>query len=431
MKVAFYTLGCKVNQYDTQAMAEIMQAAGHDVVEFDECADIYVINTCTVTQVADRKSRQIISRAREKAPHAGIIVTGCYSQRAPGEVLAIEGVSLVCGTADRGRIAMLAEDIHKNGNVKQNAVIDNKNLEFEDISAIKEGRTRAYLKIQDGCDRYCTYCAIPYVRGNIRSRSLESIRKELIKLEREGFREIVFTGIHLMSYGRDKNDGTSLVDAIRMADGLLGIRRIRLGSLEPKLLTDELLLELSQNKRICRQFHLSLQSGSKSVLRRMGRRYTPEEYLLGVERLRAALPGSAITTDIIVGFPGETDEEFNETLEFVKKVGFAKVHAFPYSRRSGTAADRFKDQIPNEIKSKRNARLIEVASGIRLELLKKTIGSTREILIEQHENGIIMGHTDDYLYVRAMCDDKENRSNTFADIKVTHVEGDGLFGVIV
>ena len=333
MKAAFCTLGCKVNQYDTEAMRELFEKAGYETVDFSEPADVYLINTCTVTQTGDKKSRQMISRAHALSPNAKIVVAGCYAQRAPEEVLALPGVNLVIGTKERARVVELVEKLAQD---KQDAVSDLRTERtFEPLTASHEGRTRAQLKIQEGCDRFCTYCIIPYARGPIRSRPLQDVRCELEKLAAAGYHEVVLTGIHLMSYGRDLGDGVTLIDAIAQAEGLSQIRRIRLGSLEPQLLSETFVRALAENPRVCHQFHLSLQSGSAGVLKRMNRRYTPEEYAECVHRLRSAMPGCAITTDIIVGFPGETEEEFEETLAFARQVSLARIHVFPYSRRAG------------------------------------------------------------------------------------------------
>ena len=340
MKAAFYTLGCKVNQYDTQAMRELFEDAGYEVVDFDQAADVYVINTCTVTQTGDKKSRQMISRAHALNPDGKIIVTGCYSQRAPQEVRMLPGVNLVMGTGDRGNIVALAESITLEAyGVNRVRDVREENV-FEPISTSREGRTRAHLKIQEGCNRYCAYCIIPYARGPLRSRPLSDIRAQMERLAENGYCEVVLTGIHLMSYGVDFKDGTTLLDAVAQANGVDEIRRIRLGSLEPEpqLLLEDFISALRDNHRVCRQFHLSLQSGSEAVLARMNRRYTPEEYALCVKNLRQAMPLCAITTDVIVGFPGETEEEFSETMDFVRRMEFSRIHVFPLFPKGGNGS---------------------------------------------------------------------------------------------
>ena len=425
MNIAFYTLGCKVNQYDTQTMRELFEAAGHKEVPFAAPADVYVINTCTVTQVADKKSRQMISRAHELSPDAKIIVVGCYAQRASEEVLSIPGVSLVAGTSERNQIVKLTEALFDGSKSVTNAVKPLHNLSFENISATHEGRTRAHLKIQDGCDRFCTYCAIPYVRGNIRSRSLENIREELVKLEASGFKEVVLTGIHLMSFGKELHDGTDLFDVFRLFDGLDGIERIRLGSLEPQLLSEEFVNGLAENRRICHQFHLSLQSGSDTVLARMRRRYTTSNYTECCELLRRYMSDAAITTDIIVGFPGETDEEFNETLEFAEKTGFARIHIFPYSRRSGTVAAKMPNQIRNSVKHERAKQLIVKADELEQAFLSRFIGDIQGVLFETCEDGFAVGYTGNYMRVKLPCID-DSLCGTIQACKLVTVVGNEI-----
>ncbi len=400
MKAAYCTLGCKVNQYDTQAIQEMLEKEGYETVDFTDVADVYVINTCTVTHIGDKKSRQMISRAHTLAPDAYIVVVGCYSQRAPEEVKQLPGVSLVIGTKDRTNIVEMIKSLHKGDNAV-NAVSDIRSeTEFEELCAVREGKTRAQLKIQDGCDRFCTYCAIPYARGPIRSRKLDNIKKELEKLAQGGYKEVVLTGIHLMSYGKDLGGDINLIDAIKQADDINGIKRIRLGSLEPQLMTEESIKYLAENKKICRQFHLSLQSGSATVLKRMNRRYTPEKYEKCVEALRKYMPDCAITTDIIVGFPGETEEEFNETLEFVKRIRLSKIHVFPYSRRSGTVAYNMPNQIEKSIKEKRVSILSALGKELESEFEQSFIGTEQSVLFEETIDGLTQGYTGNYIKVK-------------------------------
>ena len=383
MRAAFYTLGCKVNQYDTDAMAELFEAAGYTRVDFSAAADVYVINTCSVTQMSDKKSRQMISRAHALSPKAAIVVTGCYAQRAPEEVLALPGVTVVSGTKDHAKVLQAARTAAQEG-AALNLVEDiREQREFEVVRATKENRTRATLKIQDGCDNYCTYCIIPYTRGHIRSRALSSVREELEALAREGYREVVLTGIHLMSYGKDLKGDVTLLDAILQAESVNGIDRIRLSSLEPQAFSDETLRYLAGNVQICRHFHLSLQSGSDAVLSRMNRRYTAEQYALCVERIRGAMPDCAITTDVIVGFPGETQQEFEESLAFVERMSFARIHVFPYSRRQGTKAAAFPAQIPNKEKGERVRAMIECGDRLEQAFLKNMVGTVQEVLAEE------------------------------------------------
>lgn len=428
MKAAFCTLGCKVNQYDTQAMRELFENAGYDTVEFDDVADVYLINTCTVTATGDKKSRQMISRAHGRNPNAKIIVAGCYSQRAPEEVLELPGVSLVIGTKDRAKVVELVEGI---GGSSFSAVGDLMGeKDFENLVTTREGRTRAHLKIQEGCDRYCTYCIIPYARGPLRSRPLEDIREKLLILEQHGYAEVVLTGIHLMSYGKDMEGNVTLLDAIRQADGIEGIKRIRLGSLEPQLLTEEFVAELMDNPKICRQFHLSMQSGCDTVLKRMNRRYDTAVYEKCVEMLRAAMPNCAITTDVIAGFPGETEEEFAETLAFVEKIAFARIHVFPYSRREGTVAYRMPNQISRAVKAERAGKLIDLGAKLEAEYLKGFEGTVQQVLLEEMQDGVMRGYTDTYANV-LVSGASEAQSGQMVSAKITKAEQDRLLADMI
>ena len=427
MKAAFCTLGCKVNQYDTEAMRELFENAGYETVDFSEPADVYVVNTCTVTQTGDKKSRQMISRAHALSPAAKIVVAGCYAQRAPEEVLALPGVSLVIGTKDRAHVVELVEALRQE---KTTAVSDLRTERvFEPLTASREGRTRAHLKIQEGCDRFCTYCIIPYARGPIRSRPLSDVRAELQKLAEAGFREVVLTGIHLMSYGRDLEADITLLDAIAQADDIAGIRRIRLGSLEPQMLSEKFISAIAGNPKICRQFHLSLQSGSAGVLARMKRRYTPEEYAECVRRLRTAMPECAITTDIIVGFPGETEAEFEETLAFARAVSLARIHVFPYSRREGTKAAEMPGQLSRAVKAERAARLGALAEELASEYAERFVGTEQEVLFEEREGKCLAGHTGTYLRVLAPCAD-DALCNRFVRVRILSREGSVLRGEV-
>ena len=428
MKAAFCTRGCKVNQYDTEAMRELFENAGYEIVDFSEPADIYVVNTCTVTQTGDKKSRQMISRAHALAPEAKIIVAGCYSQRAPEEVLALPGVSLVIGTKERANVVGLAEALQQG---KKHAVSDIcREHTFEPLTVSHEGRTRAHLKIQEGCDRFCTYCIIPYARGPIRSRPLLDVRTELEKLAAAGYREVVLTGIHLMSYGRDLPEAPTLLDAIAQAEGIAGIRRIRLGSLEPQLLSDAFVHALSENPKICRQFHLSLQSGSAGVLARMKRRYTPQQYFDCVRSLRAAMPECAITTDIIVGFPGETAAEFEETLAFARTVSLARIHVFPYSRREGTKAAEMPGQLSRAVKAERAARLGALAAELSWEYASRFVGTEQEVLFEERDKECLAGHTGTYLRVTVPSAD-DALLNRFARVRIVRAEKGELRGELI
>ena len=421
MRCCFITLGCRVNQYESDAMAELLREAGWEVTDDPSVSDLCIINTCTVTNIADRKSRQMISKAHRLNENAKLIACGCFTQRSPEEAKRLSGVDAVLGSADKNKIVEIAASLFENEHGEAEVLVRDvmREREFEELSATREGRTRAYLKIQDGCNMFCTYCAIPYARGAIRSRRLESVRNEAEKLNEEGYAEVVLTGIHLMSYGRDFGDGTNILDAVKCFDGLENIKRIRFGSLEPHMMSDEIISGLAANERICRQFHLALQSGSTTVLDRMKRGYTAEQFYALTVKLRTAFgEGLALTTDIIAGFPGETEEEHRETLAFMEKVGFSKVHIFPYSRRSGTKADGMSGQLTNAVKSERAKELIEKGRELEMKFLKTYIGSTVSVLIEENEGGKALGCTDTYAKVAIGSHEEEN---TFVNVLIDSV----------
>ena len=420
-RIAFHTLGCKVNQYDTQAMLESFQAAGWEVCGFEEQADAYVINTCTVTGTGDKKSVQLIRRVHREHPEAAIVVTGCLAQRDPDRVT-LPGVRLVLGTAKRAQAAQLLERALA-GNLALIEVNTLKGAAFEPLTINShEGKTRATMKIQEGCDRYCTYCIIPYVRGPVRSMELDAVAAEAGRLAQAGYREVVVTGIHLTSYGRGM--GVELCDALEAVGRVEGIRRIRLGSLEPYYVTEERARRLADMDKLCRQFHLSMQSGSAGVLERMHRRYTPDDYARGVELLRKYMPGCAITTDVLTGFPGETEEEAAETLAFVERMGFARIHVFPYSRRSGTVADRLPGQVPEAVKHARAAELIALGGRLREAYERDALGSVREVLLEEETaSGMCEGYTREYLRVRA-----PGAPGEIASVRLTELDGDCIIG---
>ena len=405
-KAAFYTLGCKVNQYETEAMTELFKKKNYEIVDFSEKADVYVINTCSVTNIGDRKSRQMIRRAKKTNPNAIIAVTGCYAQTAPDEVLSIEGVNLVIGTKERASIAERVEQLTVKSSV--NGVGDiMTNHEFEELRINSyEGRTRAYIKIQEGCNQFCSYCIIPYARGPVRSRREESVLDEIGQLVKNGFSEMILVGIHVASYGADLKN-TSLADLILKVDKIEGVKRIRLSSIEPMTLDHEFIEKISRSKKLCRHFHISLQSGCDATLRRMNRKYTTAEFAGIVRGLREAFDGAAITTDIMVGFPGETDEEFNETLKFIDEIKFADAHVFQYSRRRGTPAAKRPDQIAPEVKEKRSREVIERTKNHRDEFLSGFIGKTMPVLFEKRaKNGEYEGKTDNYITVRVQSADE-------------------------
>ena len=429
IKVSITTLGCRVNSYESDAMAGLLRASGYEVVSDDIPADICIVNTCTVTNIADRKSRQMISRCLKLNPNARIIAAGCWAQREPLAALQINGVRAVIGTVEKSRIAdICAEIIAPEYDDESNSVSFVRDVmherSFEDLSAVANGRTRAYLKIQDGCCRFCTYCAIPFARGAIRSRKLESVRRELEKLNDAGYAEVVLTGIHLTDYGKDLG-GITLPDAVDCANSLDNIKRIRLGSLEPHGINDDMIERLTANKKVCPQFHLSLQSGSTGVLKRMHRGYTADEYADIVSKLRASYgveaPYVAFTTDIIAGFPQETEEEHKETLDFMNRIGFARVHVFPYSRRSGTVAADMPGQLTNALKAERAKEMIAEGKKLERAFLQRFIGRTESVLIELEDpEGMFCGFNASYVRVYT----NNGKPNEFADVTIKSIKED-------
>lgn len=431
MRAAFYTLGCKVNQFETQALKELFQNAGYDLVDFDDRADVYVVNTCTVTSVSDKKSRQMISRAHAANQDAKIVVVGCYAQMSPEAAMKLPGVSLVSGTKEREKIIAYIQSLSDAKTGQINAVTDiGTERTFEALSASYAERTRAYLKIQDGCDRYCSYCIIPYARGRKRSRELPDIRAELQKLSDQGYPEVVFTGIHLMSYGDDLERDVNLIDALSLADDFPRIQRIRLGSLEPQLMKREMVDYIASNPKICRQFHLALQSGSDSVLKRMNRRYTAREYAECAAMLREQMPTCAITTDIIAGFPGETEAEFLETVSFVREIGFSRIHVFPYSIRPGTKAAAMPGQLSRECKEERVRVLIGEGRDLERQFARRFIGQTKSVLFEETSKNaaFIEGYTDEYVRVRAPFTD--GAIEKILKVNIVKADGSSLEGFI-
>ena len=381
-KAAFYTLGCKVNQYETEAMAELFADSGYEIKEFTEVADVYVINTCSVTNMGDRKSRQIIRRAKKLNPNAVIAVTGCYAQTAPDEVLAIEGVNLVLGTKDRKNIVTLVEELNTESNINHVSDIMS-NHEFEELQ-IKQysNRTRAFIKIQEGCNQFCSYCIIPYARGRVRSRKMEEVLEEITNLTKHGCQEFVITGIHVTSYGKDLGDVT-LIDLLEEIAKIPEVKRIRLGSLEPGFITKDTLDRLSKMESFCPHFHLSLQSGCDSVLKRMNRKYTTQDIREKCKAIREHFQYPALTTDIIVGFPGETEEDFQETLDVVRKAKYDSAFTFIYSKRSGTPAAKMPDQVPDDVVHERFDRLLKVVNEAAKEQNGKLTGNTELVLVEE------------------------------------------------
>ena len=413
-KVAFITLGCKVNQYETNAMAQEFLRKGYKVVEHTKVADIYVINTCTVTNMSDRKSRQMLRRVKELNQRAVVVACGCYAQVAKGELEKIEEVDLILGNNEKKKIVELVEEFQKN---------NRKELEVEDVmnqkefvefgSVIYTEKIRAVIKVQDGCDRFCSYCIIPYARGRVRSRKPESIISEIKKIAEEGIKEVVITGIHIASYGKDfKNENYRLIDLLEEINKIEGIERIRLGSLEPLLITEEFVSRLVKLEKICHHFHLSLQSGCDETLKRMNRRYTTEEFRNIVKLLRENYKDVNLTTDVIVGFPGETEEEFNRTYEFLKEIKFYKMHVFKYSQRKGTKAAVMSGQIDGKKKEERSQKLIELSNKYEKEYNETYVGKEVEVLWEEEKEGFYRGHTKNYMLAFGKIKGSEENKKT-------------------
>ena len=426
--VAFCTLGCKVNQYETEAMAELFKEKGYKINPFEEKSDIYVINTCTVTSTGDKKSRQMIRRAKSANGDAVIAVVGCYAQVAPEEVAKIDGVSLVVGTNQKREIVSLVEE-YINTQTKTYAVNDIlKDKEYKEmwISSYEE-RTRAFVKIEDGCNQFCSYCIIPYARGPVRSRPIENIATEVENLSKNGFKEIVLTGINISSYGMD--NGSSLGDVIDIVAKIDGIERIRLGSIEPRVLNEEFIKRIAKIPKVCNHFHISLQSGCDGTLKRMNRKYTTAECFECIKNLRKYFNSPAITADVIAGFPGETDEEFDTTMEFLKKVSFSEAHIFAYSNRKGTKADTMPNQIEKSVKEKRSKQMIELCSKMQKEYMSHCVGNTYPVLFEKKSgDNFYEGHMTNYVKVKVKSD--KDISHKILDVKITDIVGDALVGEV-
>ncbi len=405
-KVAFFTLGCKVNQADTASLEQLFVAADYEVVDFQEQADVYVINTCVVTSVGQKKSRQVIRRAVSKNPAAIVAVTGCYPQTAAQEVSDIKGVSVIVGVEQRGNIVQLVEEAKSFGKIE---AVDSlpAGLEFEELATGQvDGRTRAFLKIQEGCNQFCSYCIIPYARGRLRSRSLESILLESEALVAAGFKEIVLIGIHLGAYGCEQPGQPRLAQAVKSVLSADGIKRVRLGSLESIELDDDLLRLMQVDERVCRHLHLPLQSGCDVVLKQMNRPYNTAQFARLVDNVRAMLPDVALTTDVIVGFPGETEELFEQTCRFVAGMNFSRLHIFPFSVRPGTPAADFPDQVSERVKAERVKRMSVIANASRKKFLQGLVGKTVRVLFEQGEaDGLMSGMADSYVRVFVTRDD--------------------------
>jgi len=432
-RVAISTLGCKVNQYESAALAGIFRERGYRLVEFEDAADIYVINTCTVTHLGDRKSRQLIRRAARTNPGALIVVTGCYAQVSPEKVMAVPGVDLVVGTKDRAKLVELVESAAK-GLGPVNAVSSMEtDCEFEEITALPlQERTRAFLKIQDGCNNFCTYCIVPYARGPLRSRQPERVLEIAGELAAAGYKEIVLTGIHTGSYGQDLAGNVTLAGLLSRLAVIPGLSRVRLSSIEPNDITLELVEILAGSPVFCRHLHVPLQSGDDQVLQRMGRRYTTWEYTRLVDVLRENIPGLGLTTDIMVGFPGETSEQFDNTYRLLKKISFSRLHVFKYSPRPGTPSAGFPGQIEPAIKEERSRKLIELGGKLAAGFAASLLGQELEVLVErqvQEESGLYEGLTDNY--VRVVFPGYEGLVGLMVKVIAEEVRGTAIKGRIV
>lgn len=428
MRIALYTLGCKVNQYETQAMEQELTAQGHELVAFEEPADAYIINTCSVTTVSDKKSRQMIRRAKKMNPHAIVAACGCYAQTHTDEVAAL-GIDLVGGTGQR--MEFLRQLLAAAEEKRQRVLVDDAlhRHEFEVLPAGGQmSRTRAMLKVEDGCRNFCSYCIIPFARGPVRSLPVAEAVRQTEQLAAEGYREVVLTGIEISSWGQDLSGEQSLVDLLEAVSEAASDMRLRLGSLEPRTITEDFCRRAARLKNLCPHFHLSLQSGCDETLRRMNRRYDTARYLESVALLRAYFSGVAVTTDLITGFPGETEEEFEKTLAFLRRCAFAQIHVFPYSIRPGTRAAAM-EQVPKSVKEARAARAGQVAAELHEKYLRSCVGQIFPVLFEQAgEDGCFVGHAPNYMEVAAAG---ENLHNCLRSVRITGVDGSVLKGEIL
>lgn len=419
--VAFYTLGCKVNQYETNAMEQQFIQNGYKIVENTEKADIYVINTCTVTNMADRKSRQMLRRVKEINQSAVIVVCGCYAQVAKTELEQIPEVDIILGINEKNKIVQIVEEYlaSKNNIIEVADVSKQKEfLDFGDVTYTE--KNRAVIKVQDGCNMFCSYCLIPYARGRIRSRKIENVVSEIEKIAKQGIKEVVITGIHVASYGKDfDNENIRLINLLEEINKIEGIERIRLSSLEPTIVDEKFAQRLAKLEKICDHFHLSLQSGCDATLKRMNRKYTTARYKEATEILRKFYPNANFTTDVIVGFPGETDEEFNQTYKFLKEIEFYKMHIFKYSPRKGTVAEKLPNQVDGNIKEERSKKLIELSNNTQNEKNSQYIGKTVKVLFEEYENGYYKGHTTNYMVVKVPEKEQDGFIDNIKDIEIT------------
>ena len=419
--VAFYTLGCKVNQYETNAMEQQFIKNGYEIVDNTEKADIYIVNTCTVTNMAERKSRQMLRRVKEINQSAILVVCGCYAQVAQKELEKIPEIDIILGINEKNNIVEIVENYEKNHSKNEEVEDVSKQNEFLDFGDVTyTEKNRAVIKVQDGCNMFCSYCIIPYARGRIRSRKIESVVSEVTKIAKQGIKEVVITGIHVASYGKDfENENVRLIDLLEAINKVEGIERIRLGSLEPTIIDEDFAKRLSKLEKICDHFHLSLQSGCDATLKRMNRKYTTKRYKESTDILRKYYPDVSFTTDVIVGFPGETDEEFNKTYEFLKDIDFYKMHIFKYSPRRGTVAEKMPNQVDGNIKEIRSNKLIELSNQNENRHNEEYIGKKVKVLFEEYEDGFFKGHTTNYIMVKVP--EEEAQSDEFVN-KIREVE---------
>lgn len=433
MKVAFTTLGCRVNQYESEAMTEKFIREGYEVADYDSFADVYVINTCTVTNMGDKKSRQMIGRARRHNPDAIIAVVGCYSQIAPTEVAKIEGVDVVLGTRNKGEIVYWVNRAREEAKqmIEVQDVLRNKVFEELNIEEY-QSRTRAFLKIQDGCNRFCSYCLIPFARGAVCSKAPDKVIEEVKELAKNGFKEIILSGIHTASYGVDLEQNITLVDLLEQIDKIEGIERIRIGSIDPTFFSEGVIERIVNLKKMCPHFHLSLQSGCDETLKRMNRHYTALEYKKVVEDLRKHIKDVSITTDIIVGFPGETEVEFNETYEFLKDIKLSKMHIFKFSPRTGTRAAAMKEQVKGEVKDDRSSKLLSLNNRLEKEFIERFSGRVMEVLYEQKSsqyNESYEGYTPNY--IKVIAEANEDIEGRVIKTKLVGAEDEHMAGDIL
>lgn len=424
-KAALHNLGCKVNSYETEAMQQLLEAAGYEIVDFEEQADVYIINTCSVTNMADKKSRQMLHRAKAKNPDAVVVAAGCYVQAAGDALKEDDAIDLIIGNNKKADLVPLLEECLAGKEVNESVIDISATHEYETLHISKQAdHTRAFIKVQDGCNQFCSYCIIPYTRGRVRSRRPEDVVAEVLELTANGYQEIVLTGIHLSSYGVDfKDESIDFLSLIKKIHAIDGVKRLRFGSLEPRVITEEFTRELAKLDKICPHFHLSLQSGCDETLKRMNRHYTSEEYYRGCEILRKYFKNPAITTDVIVGFAGETEEEFETTKEFLKKVNFYEMHVFKYSRRAGTRADKMPNQVPEPIKTKRSAELLALEAEMSKNYRASFLGTETDVLLEEpitiDGKRYMIGHTKEY--VKAVVPYDENRPELAKNCFVTGI----------